>query len=105
VVLAVTEQIALIHKWFPMKTQRGTIKEMTVRSLVQSHPRHQIRFNNPARRSDAPTGITETKRKLLENQQPQNENRKRKNKDKMFRKSINKSNFYQCEETNCPTIC
>jgi hypothetical protein len=39
---------------------------MTVRSLVQSHPRHQIRFNNPARRSDAPTGITETKRKLLE---------------------------------------
>jgi hypothetical protein len=48
-----------------MKTQRGTIKEMTVRSLVQSHPRHQIRFNNPARRSDAPTGITETKGKLL----------------------------------------
>ena len=48
-----------------MKTQRGTIKEMTVRSLVQSHPYHQVRFNNPARRSDAPTGITETKRKLL----------------------------------------
>jgi hypothetical protein len=66
VVLAVTEQVALIHKRFPIKTQRGTIKEMTVRSLVQSHPRHQIRFNNPARRSDAPTGITETKRKLLE---------------------------------------
>jgi hypothetical protein len=66
VVLAVTEQVALIHKRFPIKTQRGTIKEIAVRSLVQSHPCHQVRFNNPARRSDAPTGITETKRKLLE---------------------------------------
>jgi hypothetical protein len=84
-----------------MKTQRGTIKEMTVRSLVQSHPRHQIRFNNPARRSDAPTGITETKRKLLEINHLKMKT-ERKNKDKMIRKSINKSNFYQCEKTKSP---
>jgi hypothetical protein len=78
-----------------MKTQRGTIKEMTVRSLVQSHPHHQIRFNNPARRSDAPTGITETKRKIVRNQQPQNETKTRKNKDtcseKVFANQISTS--------------
>jgi hypothetical protein len=66
VVLDVTEQVTLIHKRFPIKTQRGTIKEIAVRSLIQPHPCHQVRFNNPARRSDAPTGITETERKLLE---------------------------------------
>jgi hypothetical protein len=65
-ILAITEQIPLIDKRFPIKTQRGPIKEIAVRSLIQSHPCHQVRFNNPARRSDAPTGITETKRKLLE---------------------------------------
>ncbi len=64
-VLAVTKQIALIDKRFPIKTQGGTLGKVAIRSLVQSHPLHQVRFNNPARRSDAPTGITETKRKLL----------------------------------------
>jgi hypothetical protein len=69
-----------------MKTQRGTIKEMAVRSLVQSHPRHQIRFNNPARRSDTPTGITETKRKIVRNQQPQNETKQEKTRIHVQRK-------------------
>jgi hypothetical protein len=66
VVLAITKQIALINKRFPIKTQGGTIGKVAIRSLVQSHPFNQVRFNNPARRSDAPTGITETKRKLLQ---------------------------------------
>jgi hypothetical protein len=65
-ILTVTEQITLIHKRFPINAQRGTIGKVTIRSLIQSHPLHQGRFNNPARRSDAPTGITETERKLLE---------------------------------------
>jgi hypothetical protein len=66
VVLAVTKQIALVNKRFPFQTQRGTIEKVAMRCLVQPHPLHQVRFSNPARRSDGPTGITETKRKLLE---------------------------------------
>jgi hypothetical protein len=69
-ILPVTEQITLIHKRFPINAQRGTIGKVAIRSLIQSHPLHQGRFNNPARRSDAPTGIAETKRKLLEINNP-----------------------------------
>jgi hypothetical protein len=84
VILAVTEQIPLIHKRFPIKTQRGTIEEVAVRSLVQPHSCHQVRFNNSARRSDAPTGITETKRKLLElnNLKMKTETQEKKTQDK-----------------------
>jgi hypothetical protein len=71
-ILTVTEQITLIHKRFPINAQRGTIGKVAIRSLIQSHPLHQGRFNNPARRSDAPTGIAETKKKIIRNQQPQN---------------------------------
>jgi hypothetical protein len=84
VILAVTEQIPLIHKRFPIKTQRGTIEKVAVKSLVQSHSCHQVRFNNSARRSEAPTGIAETKRKLLElnNLKMKTETQEKKTQDK-----------------------
>ncbi len=86
-VLAVTEQITLVDKRFPYETQRGTIGKIAIRCLVQSHPPHQVRFNNPARRSDSPTGITETKEKIVKNQQPQLEQKHKNHKDNKLRYS------------------
>ncbi len=65
----------------------GTIGKMAISWLVQSHPCHQVRFNNPARRSDSSTGITETKRKIIKNQQPQIEQKHKYKKDKKLRYS------------------
>jgi hypothetical protein len=48
---------------------------MTISWLVQSHPCHQVRFNNPARRTDSPTGIAETKKKIIKTWHNQNQNK------------------------------
>jgi hypothetical protein len=65
--LTVTEQMALVTERLPENARkRGTIGKMAIRRPAQSHPCHQVRFHNPARRSDSPTGIAETKEKLLE---------------------------------------
>ncbi len=62
----VTEQLALVTERFPENTrERGTTGKVTIRWPAQPHPCHKVRFHNPARRSDSPTGIAETKEKLL----------------------------------------
>jgi len=103
-ILAITEQKPLIHKRFPIKTQRRTIGKVAIRAIVQSHPLHQSRFNNPARWSDAPARIAETKTKNLLEINSLKIKRTKKIKSKMFSEN-SKTNFYQCDETNCPSIC
>ncbi len=65
----------------PTHSYSGTIEEIAVGTLIKSHLSHQVRFNNSASRSDAPTGTAETKEKYYK---PTKRKRKKykKNKDK-----------------------
>jgi hypothetical protein len=76
------KQIALVSERLPIRNHdSGTIEKIATRPLIRSHLCHQIRFNNSARRSDAPTGTAETKEKYYK---PTKRKKKKykKNKDK-----------------------
>jgi hypothetical protein len=80
----------------------GTIEEIAVETLIKSHLSHQVRFNNSARRSDAPTGTAETGEKYYK---PTNRKRTKhkNNKDKYSEEVFTERISTSAKKQNCPT--